>query len=127
VHDFTAGKRKQTRRPDVRLHRRDLNKSKWVILHGLPITRPSVIAADLLADREDIEAVAQVIADAIRGAYDYPGTFAETLAPYAGRFRFRRGDGLALLGWLLSLTGDPRATQWVEEAETSVRRSEAAS
>jgi putative AbiEi antitoxin of type IV toxin-antitoxin system len=126
VHEFTVGKRKQTRRADVRLHRRDPSKIKGSVLHGLPVTRPSVIAADLLADRDEPEAVAQVVADAIRGAYDYPGTFAETLAPYAARFQFRRDDGLALLRWLVSLAGDPDAPRWLQEAEASLRRSEAA-
>ncbi|MEX2210347.1 MAG: type IV toxin-antitoxin system AbiEi family antitoxin domain-containing protein [Gaiellaceae bacterium] len=127
VHDFTLATRKQTRRPDVRLHRRGLSKTKWTILHGLPVTRPSVIAADLLADREDPQAVAQIVADAIRGVYDYPGTFAERLAPYAGRFHFRRDDGLALLRWLLSLAADPDASRWLQDAEASTRGSEPAS
>jgi hypothetical protein len=127
VHEFAVGKRRQTRRPDVRLHRRDVSKTKWIVLHGLPVTRPSLIAADLLADREDPEAVAQVVADAIRGVYDYPGTFAETLAPYAGRFHLRRDDGLALLRWLFSLVGDPDASRWLHDAEASLRRSEAVS
>jgi hypothetical protein len=126
VHEFTVGKRKQTRRPDVRLHRRDPSTTKASVLHGLPVTRPSVIAADLLSDREDPEAVAQVVADAIRGSYEYPGTFAETLAPYSGRFHFRRDDGLGLLRWLLSLAGDPDASRWLQEAEASLRTSEAA-
>ena len=122
THDFTLPHRRQSRRSDVRLHRRRLEDNEWILLRGLPVTRPSLIAADLLDDREDPEAVAHVIADAIRGVYDYPGTFADALAPYATRFGLRRGDGLALLRWLLDLVGDPQTAQWMDEARTHTTR-----
>jgi hypothetical protein len=93
--------------------------SEWIALRGLPVTRPARIAADLLADREDPEAVGHVVADAIRGAYDYPGSFPKAFAPHAAKFGLRRGDGLALLGWLLELVGDPDASAWLEEARAS--------
>lgn len=125
AHDFTFPDRRQSRRSDVRLHRRRLADSEWILLRGLPVTRPSRIAPDLLDDREDPEAVAQVIADAIRGAYDYPGTFAGALAPHATRFGLRRGDGLALLGWLLDLVGDPDAARWMDEARAHTTRTRA--
>jgi len=106
-HEFTVPKRKQTRRPDVRIHIRPLENQEWVGLRGLPVTRPSRIASDLLWDHEDPEAVAQLISDAIRHLYDYPGRFADSLAPHAARFGLRRGDGVALLRWFLDLTSDP--------------------
>ena len=120
VHEFTLPSRRQTRRADVRLHRRPIGRHEWIELRGLPVTRPSRIAADLLRDHEDPEAVATVIADAIRGVYDYPGTFADTLAPLAARFGLRRGDGLALLRWLLDLVDDPDTAQWIDEARSHV-------
>lgn len=89
----------------------------------MPVTRPSRIAADLLDDKEDAEAVAQVIADALRSVYDYPGTFADALAPHAARFGLRRGDGLGLLRWLLDTVGDPETSRWMEQARTHVARS----
>jgi hypothetical protein len=118
-HEFTLPVRRQSRRPDVRLHQRGVTDSEWTSLRGLPVTRPARIAADLLADREDPGAVGYVIADAIRGAYDYPGTFAVALAPHAAKFGLRRGDGIALLGWLLDLVDDPGTPQWLEEARAS--------
>src|SRR6266511_2462670 len=90
-HEFTLPARRQSRRPDVRLHHRQVADGEWISLRGLLVTRPARIAADLLADREDPEAVAQIIADAIRGAYDYL-TFADALAPHAAKFGLRRGD-----------------------------------
>ena len=119
THEFTLPTRRQTRRPDVRFHRRPVASEECIQLRGLPVTRPFRIASDLLADREDPEAVASVVADAIRDAYDYPAMFAETLASQAARFGLRRGDGLALLRWLLELVGDPNTGDWIEEARQS--------
>lgn len=121
-HEFTLPKRKQSRRPDVRLHHRRLKTGEWIELRGLPVTRPSRIASDLLLDQEDPEAVAHVVADAIRAVYDYPGTFVGGLAPHAVKFGLRRGDGTALFRWLLDLVGDPKTSQWMEEAQSHVER-----
>jgi hypothetical protein len=118
-HDFTLATRRQSRRPDVRLHQRLLKRDEWISLQGLLVTRPSRIASDLLYDDEDPDAVAQVVVDAIRGAYDYPGTFADALAPHAARFGLRRGDGMALLRWLLDLVGDPNTPTWMQEARAN--------
>jgi hypothetical protein len=122
-HEFTLPERRQSRRPDVRLHHRAVRPGEWAVLHGMPVTRPSRIAADLLEDKEDPEAVAQVIADALRPAYDYPAAFADALAPYAASFGLRRGDGLALFGWLLDTVADAETPRWMEEARAHVERS----
>lgn len=121
-HEFTLPARRQSRRPDVRLHHREVADNEWISLRGLPATRPSRIAADLLADREDPEAVAHIVVDAIRGAYDYPGTFADALAPHAAKFGLRRQDGIALLRWLLDLVGDPQTSEWMVEARAHLDR-----
>lgn len=125
-HEFTLPVRRQSRRPDVRLHRREVADSEWIGLRGLPVTRPARIAADLLADREDPQAVGQVIADAIRSVHDYPGTIADALAPHATKFGLRRHDGIALLGWLLDLVGDPETAEWMTEARAHALRAPAA-
>lgn len=103
----------------MRLHHRKLEQGESAMIAGLPVTRPSRIASDLLHEREDPEAVARVVADAIRGVLDYPGTFAEKLAPHAARFGLRRGDGIAMLRWLLDLAGDPETQGWMQEARAS--------
>ena len=121
-HDFTLPQRRQSRRPDVRLHIRELQPSEWTNLRGLPVTRPSRIASDLLQDREDPEAVARLVVEAVREIYDYPGTFADSLSPHASRFGLRKGDGLALLRWLLDLVGDSDASRWMQEARAYVAR-----
>ncbi len=121
-HEFTLPTRRQSRRPDVRLHRRQLVDRDWIWLRGLPVTLPSRIVDDLLRDDEGPEAVAQITADAIRAVYDSPGTFAEVLGRHAARLGLRRGDGLALLRWLLDLVGDSETPRWMSEARESLRR-----
>jgi hypothetical protein len=93
-----------------------------VELGGLPVTRPSRIAADLLRDREDPEAVAQLVVDALRGVYDEPRAFVASLAAHAVGFGLRRGDGLALLGWLLALVGDRDSERWMQDAREALVR-----
>lgn len=115
THEFTLPARRQTRRRDVRLHLGAV-EDRWISLRGLPVTRPSRIAADLLREREDPEAVAHIVVDALRAVYDYPGTFAVTLAPAAAQLGLRRGDGMAVLRWLLDLVGDRDGTEWLAEA-----------
>ena len=115
-HDFTLPARRQSRRADVRLHRRPLAESERTWLHGLPVTRPARIAADLAGDLEDPEAIAYLIADALRPGFDDPAAVAAALAPQAARSGFRRGDGVAVLRWLLGAIDDPAAAGWLAQA-----------
>ncbi len=119
-HEFTLPKRRQTRQADVRLHRGHLGEGETAVLGGLPVTSPARTATDLLADREDPEAVARVVADALRGKKEWAGNFRAALAPRAAQLRFRRSDGLAVLAWLLDLSDEPGAQHWIEDAETSM-------
>lgn len=122
-HEFTLPVRKQTRRADVRLHRGPVTEINWAHLDGMLATRPSRIAADLLADHEDLEAVARITAEAIRKIYDHPSTFTQSLAPLSARFGLRHNDGYGLLRWMLELVGDPETPQWLAEARKSLDRS----
>lgn len=119
-HDFTLPRRRQVRRSDVSIYRRELGSGEWIALRGLPVTRPSRIAADLLGEREDPEAVGHVVADALRGATEDAGTFVSALAPRAARFGLRHGDGVAMLRWLLDLVGDPETQRWMDDARAIV-------
>ncbi|MDP9791554.1 hypothetical protein J2S43_000066 [Catenuloplanes nepalensis] len=121
THEFTLPVRRQTRRADVRLHRGN-TVDDHMLVRGLPVTRPSRIAADLLADREDPGAVAQLTTDALRRNLDRPGPFASAIAPYAAAHGLRRGDGLGLLRWLLTLSGDPDGEAWFAEATATTAR-----
>jgi hypothetical protein len=120
TQEFTLPRRRQSRRSDVRIHVRKLTIGDWISLKGLPVTRPSRIASDLLWEHEDPEAVARLIAESIRLVFDYPGTFADQLASHAIHFGLRKQDGLGLLRWLLDLTEEERAPRWVAEARAHV-------
>ncbi len=120
-HEFTFARRRQSRRQDVRLHHRQVSDQEWIVLRGLPVTRPARIVSDLLYDREDPSAVAHIVGDALRGVYDYPGTVADALGPHAARFGLRRGDGLALLRWLLDLLDDLDTEHWMSLARATER------
>jgi predicted transcriptional regulator of viral defense system len=121
-HEFTIAVRHQSRRPDVRLHRRQLSDTEWIILRGLPVTRPSRIASDLLYDQQDPTGIAHIISDSLRNVYDYPNTVAASLAPHAARFGLRRSDGIALLKAMLELVGDPETDVWMSEARANLDR-----
>lgn len=115
-HEFTVPARRQTRRPDVRIHVRPLRDDEWARQGGLLVTRPQRTAADLLRSREDPEAVAQVVADSLRRGYASSAEFADALAPAAAASGFRRGDSTSLLQWLLNLAGDPGREKWMSQA-----------
>lgn len=120
VHQFTVPVRRQSRRPDVRLHRAELRPEEWTRVRGLLVTRPARTAADLLGDHEDPQAVGYVVADALRRDQETPGRVAAAIRPYAGRFGLVPHDGEALLHWLLDLTGDPERDRWLAEAHAAV-------
>jgi predicted transcriptional regulator of viral defense system len=120
-HEFTAAVRYQSRRPDVRTHRRKLTDAESNILRGLPVTRPARIVSDLLHDNEDPGAVAHIITDSLRSVYESPTAVADALAPHAHKFGLRRRDGLALLRWMLDLAGDPEGELWISEARAQAR------
>jgi hypothetical protein len=126
-HEFTLPARHQSRRPDVRIHKGSPAEVGWITLRGLPVTRPSQIASDLLRDNEEPEAVARVVTEALHHVYDYPGSFVWALAPHAARLGLRKGDGVAVLRWLLDLVGDPDAKRWMELARANSARSEQSS
>lgn len=102
-HEFILPTRRQTRRPDVWIHRGRLRRDEWELLRGLPVTTPARTAADLLGDREDPEAVARVIADAIEKKAARVEDFPAELAHWSGALGLPRDDGDAALTLLLDL------------------------
>jgi predicted transcriptional regulator of viral defense system len=115
-HEFILPGRRQTRRPDVRIHRGELRQDEWEILRGLPVTTPARTAADLLGDREDPTAVARVIVDALERKNEWAGNFQAQLGSRSGTLGLRRGDGDAALAFLLHLAEAPQATRWLSES-----------
>ncbi len=104
-HEFTLTARKQTRRPDVRLHRKALDAGDITLVEGLPVTTPERIVVDLLAAGHDGEHVAGVLAGAVRARAVDVGRLGPRLAPFAARAGFAPRDGQSLLDHLLELGG----------------------
>ena len=125
-HEFILPNRRQSRRPDVRLHRGHLERGESVNLTGLLVTRPARVAADLLTDGEEPDAVAPIVTQAICQISDYPGTFAGAIAPLAARFGLRRTTGSVCSDWLLELAPAPEAPQWLDEARAHMDRARSA-
>jgi hypothetical protein len=121
-HEFTLASRRQARRPDVRLHIRQVREGDRIELGGLPVTRPARLAADLISDGEDPGAVAQVVADALGQGLEQPAAFADALSAHAARFGLDRGDGPGLLAWLLDMVVAPDAKRWLRSARAHGRR-----
>jgi hypothetical protein len=115
-NDFTLPVRKQSRRKDIRLHRRIIKNGDWTFRGGLQVTVPARIVSDLLSDREEPTAIATIIADSIRNGSESPGQIAVTLGPHAFHFNFQRNNGLGLLHWLLDQTNQPEANDWIDSA-----------
>jgi hypothetical protein len=61
------------------------------------------MVADLLDDHIEPASVAQITAEVLQRELDYPSAIAECIAPSAARYGFGRGDGVALLDYLLTL------------------------
>jgi hypothetical protein len=116
VHEFTLPVRRQTRRPDVRIHRGRVPAEQWVVLRGLPIRRAGWIVGELLEDRVDPDAVAQVTSEVLDHIFDYPRVVADILSPFAARFGLEAGDGLGLMNEFLVRAGNPDRERIVGEA-----------
>jgi hypothetical protein len=122
VYEFTLPKPRQTDRTDIRFHDLALAAADSINLRGILVTRPARIAADLIADKEEPEAVARVVNDALQRVYDYPGTVVDSVAPLAARLGFQKGDGAGVLRWLLELADAPNARDLMREAREHAER-----
>ena len=75
AHEFYVPFRRRPRRDDVHLRvRTHLAPETWSMWSGLPVCTIETIVSDLLQDREDESAVAQIVRDAMRdGLLDEAG------------------------------------------------------
>lgn len=83
-HDFYVTHRRRPRRDDLSLRvRAVIRPEAWEVSRGLPVSTVRVIIHDLLHDREDESAVAQVVADALRDGLIDLGGVAEAADAHA--------------------------------------------
>lgn len=101
VHEFYVARRRQPRRPDLRLRvRRQLPRGDWRVVDGLPVCTAHRVITDLLADREDESAVARICQDAVRDDLLNAAQLAALVDPYAAAYGAIDGRelGARLLG-----------------------------
>lgn len=118
-HEFTLPIRRQSRRRDVHFYMRSLRSNETSRFTGLPVTRPARVIYDLLDTHEEPMAVARAVADVFRNRLEQPTACTDAIAPLSHRLGFRRGDGSAVLRWLLDLAGAQETQRWLEEAASN--------
>jgi hypothetical protein len=102
IHEFYVTRRRQPRRPDLRLRvRRQLPRNDWRIVDGLPVCTAPRVIIDLLADREDESAVAQICQDAARGGLLNAAQLESLVKPHARAYAATNGQAFSarLLGF----------------------------
>ncbi|MDF9716455.1 type IV toxin-antitoxin system AbiEi family antitoxin domain-containing protein [Nocardioides sp. ChNu-99] len=103
--EFTSAQRKQTRRPDVHIHRGQVDAGEWTVVDGLPVTTVVRTVSDLAAARLDGGHLATVVRDAITLRQTDDRQLVDVLRPHAHRYNAPMGDGEALLSRLLQESG----------------------
>lgn len=111
TYEFTTPRRRQSRRPDVRFHRADMDPGDWVVLDGLPVTTPERTIVDLAATRIDGGHLAGLVRDAITGYAVDEDELAARLRPYAHHYGAPLGDGSRMIEALLDQAGIPASPQ----------------
>ena len=71
---------------------------------------------ELLEDRVDADAVAQITSEILDRVFDYPRVIVEVLSPYSARFGLPPNDGLRLLDEFLLRAGNRDRDRILAEA-----------
>lgn len=103
--EFTSGERKQTRRPDVQIHRGPVGPAEWTVVDGLPVTTVVRTVGDLAAARVDGGHLASVVRDALIRQQVDERMLANALRRHAHHYGVGMGDGRALLARFLQESG----------------------
>ncbi|MFZ1362813.1 MAG: type IV toxin-antitoxin system AbiEi family antitoxin domain-containing protein [Candidatus Nanopelagicales bacterium] len=100
---FSAPKRKQSQRREIKYWIRELDAESVTIVDGLPAVTATQAIADLVAKRTDLSLVADVYADAFRAGKINSDHLERLLSPLAARNGFKKNNGAALLNQIETL------------------------
>lgn len=103
--EFTSSERKQTRRPDIRIHRGHVGAGEWAVVDGLPVTTVIRTVDDLATERIDGGHLASVVRDALTRQQVDDRELIAVLRRHAHHYSAPMGDGEALLTRLLQESG----------------------
>jgi predicted transcriptional regulator of viral defense system len=103
--EFTIAERKQSRRPDIRIHRGQIGSEEWMAIDGLPVTTVVRTVADLADAHLDGGHLASVVRDALTRRQADDQQLIDVLRQHAHRYNAPMGDGEALLARLLQESG----------------------
>ncbi len=109
VMEFTVGRRRQTRRDDVRIYRGTVPRDEVLLVEGLPTTSALRTVGDLAAAGIDRGHLATIVRDAMLKHNVDPERLAAALARYARRYGMGTGDGRGLVSVMLKEAGVPRS------------------
>ncbi len=111
IHEFTVPKRRGTRSPDVRFHVRELARSEWYPVAGLPVTRPLRTTLDLARTRLDGGHLATIARDTILSADATRDELAAALRPFAHFYGLPLGAGEELVRDFIRQAGVPESAR----------------
>ena len=118
-YEFTSEKRRQTRRPDIRIHRARIGAGEWTVVDGLPVTSVVRTVDDLAAARVDGGHLASVVRDALTRRQVDDQQLITALRHHAHHYNARMGDGEALLSKFLQESGIPEPIERAVELARS--------
>ncbi|GAA3599651.1 type IV toxin-antitoxin system AbiEi family antitoxin domain-containing protein [Klugiella xanthotipulae] len=104
-HEFVAAQRRQTQRSEIRYRQRLLEDRDVTLVEGLPVMTLERTLADLLDDLGELSLVADALGSAVKKRSLDRDRLRELFSPLAGRNGFKRGDGNAVLEYLLEAAG----------------------
>jgi hypothetical protein len=100
--DFTVTRRRTSRDPSVKLHRKTLAAYEITWADGMPVTTATRTLTDLLAARIPVKDAGSFLADALDRRMINIGHIVEELAPFAAGSGCAPGNGEALVELLLN-------------------------
>ncbi|GAA1250457.1 hypothetical protein GCM10009633_24000 [Janibacter melonis] len=103
--EMTVPVRRETRNPQVRLRRAQIEPLDWFVREGLPVTTPAATVEMLAHDMTDPDHLGAIIRDSVL-RYDVDvDEIASRLAPNVARYGYR--DAEAMLEQMLTTAGAP--------------------
>lgn len=104
-HEFVAPTRRQSQRSAIRYRQRTLDPHDVTLVEGLPVMTMERTIADLVEEVGDLSLVADALRDAASKRMLDLHRLGGLLAPLAQRNGLKKGDGAALLNWLMEIAG----------------------